>query len=205
MKKISKEKKYIKSFYDKNAQSWVSFKTNSFYHEKPFRLFEKLLKKDSTVLDIGCAGGIHLPLFLGIGDKLKYEGIDVSKKMIEIARARYPRNKFHVSGIEDFNSNKKFDAFWAAAILMHFNKNEITSVFKNMHSITKNKAIGYLTLPNKRPNEESLTDKRLFSIYTKKEISEILKNSGWSILYSGKNPDPRPGFAWSWYIVQKIK
>ncbi len=91
--------KYIKAYYDKHAESWTLRKSDSFFQEIPFRKFEKYLKKGDSVLDIGCAGGIHVPLFLGIGRKLKYAGIDISKSMIKIAKSRYPQLSFIVGDI----------------------------------------------------------------------------------------------------------
>lgn len=86
-------------YYDKNAEWWASKKTNSFFHEEGFRKFHALLKDGDTVLDIGCAYGIHVPLFLGIGRNLKYEGFDISEKMIKIARSHYPQLQFSIADI----------------------------------------------------------------------------------------------------------
>ena len=68
-----------------------------------FRKFIKFFKKNDSILDIGCANAIHVPLFLGIGRKLKYEGIDTSYKFLKMARSRYPQLSFRYGDISNKN------------------------------------------------------------------------------------------------------
>lgn len=63
-----------KEYYNKNAEKWAEKKFHSFYHEKEFRMFCSYFNTGDRILDIGCANGIHVPLFLGIGRDIKYEG-----------------------------------------------------------------------------------------------------------------------------------
>jgi trans-aconitate methyltransferase len=114
-----KKRSTTEIYYEERAKFWVSTKTDSFIHEEAFRRFEALLKQGDRVLDIGCAGGIHVPLFLGIGRKLKYEGMDLSQSMIDIAKSRYPQLEFTVGNILSFEPKYKISALWAGAVLMH--------------------------------------------------------------------------------------
>ena len=54
-----------------------------------------------TVLDCGCGTGMFLDLF-NIDEK-NYTGIDISQKMLDIAKKKYPRNNFIKSDFLDFN------------------------------------------------------------------------------------------------------
>jgi len=199
---MSEEIKYIKNFYNKHAKRWTSKPADPFYHETPFRKFEKLLKPGNTVLDIGCAGGIHAPLFLGIGKKLKYEGIDISEKMIGIAKSRYPQLKFSTTDLVNFKSKKRFSGFWAAAVLMHIPEKDLGKALTNIEKITKPKAIGYITLPITRPNEENEKDKRHFTLYTINDFKKLTKARGWKILNSGSLNSKNKELIWNWYIVK---
>jgi len=198
--------KILKEFYDKIAQNWTDRKTDSFYHEKQFNLFIKYLRAGESVIDIGCASGIHVPLFLGIGHKLKYDGLDISEKMIAIAQSRYPQLKFTVGDIleKNFLRHKRYGAFWSGATLMHIPLEKWPKLFLNLHSILKNKAIGYITLPLARPNPESESDKRHFTILTYLEMKKALKTNGFDILNSGhfKNKAYRSEI-WCWFIVRR--
>lgn len=54
-----------------------------------------------TVLDCGCGTGMFLDLFnINVND---YTGIDISQKMLDIAKKKYPRNNFIKSDFLDFN------------------------------------------------------------------------------------------------------
>lgn len=194
-------KRYIKEYYNTYAEHWSSTKVNSFFHEIPFREFAQRLPKGSRVLDIGCAYGIHLPLFFGIGEHLHYTGIDISEEMIKLAKSRYPSADLSVADIETYEPEEKFDAFWAAAILMHIPADQVRGVFKHIESIMKPGAIGYLTLPVERMEPESETDQRHFSLYTKEDFMRLSTELGWEIVISDKIVT-KANFNWNWYIVK---
>lgn len=199
---MDKTKKYIKDFYNKNATKWTSKKFHSFYHETPFRKFEKLLKPGGQVIDIGCANGIHVPLFLGIGRKLKYTGIDISKSMIEMALSRYPQLSFSVDDIETYSPKKKFDGFWSAATLMHIPEEKIDATLNNIKKFMKPGSIGYLTLPTQRPNPKHDADQRHFSLYTKESFKKLIRKHDWKILSSGTLTAPEGTSNWNWFLVK---
>ena len=186
-------------YYDKNAERWAAVKANSFYQEKPFRVFEKMLKKNDLVIDIGCAYGIHVPLFLGIGRKLKYEGIDISKSMIKLARSRYSQIEFRIADAVTFKTREKYDAFWSAATLMHVPRKNWPALLSNIERRVKRGGVGYITLPSIRPNPASKEDRRYFELFNKKEFRKIIENRGWKVLKSGDLEAKSP---WHWYIVR---
>lgn len=194
-------KKYIKEYYDKNAEHWSSTKLNSFFHEVPFRKFAAMLTTESRVLDIGCAHGVHLPLFFGIGEHLRYTGIDISEEMVKLGKSRYPSVDLSVADIATYEPEEKFDAFWAAAILMHIPPDQVRDVFKHIESIMKPGAIGYLTLPVERMEPKSEEDQRHFTLYTKEEFVRLATELGWEIVISDKIVT-KANFNWNWYIVK---
>lgn len=191
-----------KEYYEQHAGKWAEKKFHSFYHEKEFRIFASKFKKGSKVLDIGCANGIHVPLFLGIGRELKYEGIDISSSFLKMARARYPQLSFHQGDVLDEKSfpRKKYDGFWASAVLMHVPMEDwprmIASVSKHMHP----GAIGYITVPQERFADHE-TDPRHFEIFTPSSFKKELGKYGWRILKTGKK-ESTSVTDWLWFIVQ---
>lgn len=196
-------RKTIIDFYNQNAEWWASKKTNSFYHERGFRKFHSLLKDDDSVLDIGCAYGIHVPLFLGIGRNLNYEGFDISGKMIDIARSHYPQLSFFIGDILSAGTlpQKKFEGFWASAILMHVREEEWEEMLTNIENLSKSGAIGYFTLPDVRPNEASDKDQRHFTFIPRERLEDSLIRRGWKFIEQGSFPDD-PRNIWRWYLVQ---
>lgn len=204
MKRV-REIQETKSYYDKQFQSWTDKKTNSFHHEFAFTKLISLWPQKVTIIDIGCAHGIHVPLFLGIGRYVKYYGIDISPSFLKIAKRRYPQLPFELGNIADKETlpKKKFDGFWAAAVLMHVPFSQWDEMFSNIESLTESKAYGYVALPVAHPNAvHNPNDTRHFTILNEEEQRAYIKNRGWKIKSAGVLDGFTTESVWRWYIVQ---
>ena len=201
MKEIETTKKY----YDTNGQQWVDNKTNSFIHEKPFQKLVSLWPQKGRIIDIGCAGGIHAPLFLGIGRTLKYCGIDISRFFLKVAARRYPQLAFSLGNIADITTlpKAKFDGFFASAILMHVPFSHWDTQFSNIEKISKPGSFGYITLPIAHPSAiKNETDVRHFTILSEADQISYLKKRHWKIKSKGSVDGTTTAAVWRWYIVQ---
>jgi len=70
--------------------------------------------KKTSVLDIGCGFG-DLAAFLNKKKlNVRYTGVDINEKFIEIAKKKYPKKFFEVRDVEKNPYRKKFD--WVFAI-----------------------------------------------------------------------------------------
>lgn len=77
------------------------------------RIIKELIKDSDKVLDAGCAYGRSSIFF----NKEQYTGIDFSPDFIEIAKKKYPENKFLVGNLKKLPFKaKEFD--WAFCISM---------------------------------------------------------------------------------------
>lgn len=192
--------------YTRVARWWSNTKTNSFIHEDEFRVFlKKLSPRDARVIDIGCANGIHAPLFLGIGHELSYTGIDNSHEFLKIAKQRYPNLQFIHGDLTEADSLPKrdFDAFWCAATLMHIPKAYIHLAAKNIASICRPGAIGYLTLPVKHPSgDKAVSDSRHFEIMNEQEQREMISGFGWKIIHETTKDGFSTPDVWRGYVVR---
>ncbi|MES2749047.1 MAG: class I SAM-dependent methyltransferase [Patescibacteria group bacterium] len=201
MKEIETTRKY----YDKYGDLWINTKTNSFAHEKPFHKLVSLWPQKARIIDIGCAGGIHVPLFLGIGRKLKYQGIDISKLFIKTATRRYPQLNFLLGNVADSTTlpKTKFDGFYASAILMHIPFERWDTMFSNIENINKPGSFGYITLPITHPSAvKNENDVRHFTILTEAEQVAYLKKRNWKIKSKGTLDGTSTANVWKYYIVQ---
>jgi trans-aconitate methyltransferase len=204
MKKI-REVEDTKNYYNKRFQNWTNKKTHSFHHEKPFTRLVSLWPKKGRIIDIGCAHGICVPMFLGIGRYLTYFGIDNSTAFLKIAKRRYPQLPFDFGDIADKSTlpKKKFDGFWAAAVLMHVPFSQWDEMFSNIESLCKKGSYGYVALPVAHPNKtHNPEDTRHFTILSEAEQRVYLKGRGWKIKHAGVLDGFTTESVWRWYIVQ---
>jgi ubiquinone/menaquinone biosynthesis C-methylase UbiE len=117
----------IKNYYDNLAKEYDTNRfENSYgrYIDSQERLFlKKSLVNDleSKILDLGC----------GTGRFLNYAGfgVDISEKMIEVAKEKFPNKTIKVGSLSDipFDDNF-FDVIYSFHVIMHLNK-EITQDF----------------------------------------------------------------------------
>ncbi len=200
-----KEVNATKRFYDQNASFWINNKTNSFYYEKQFTKLLSLWPQTASILDIGCAAGIHVPLFLGLGQNLAYTGLDISNSFLKVARRRYPDLDFKKGNIADRKTlpNGPFDGFLASAILMHVPFSHWDMIFSNIVAIMRPGAVGFITLPTEHPkNPEDETDTRHFTILTPEEQKQYFRSKNWQIVSSGTCDGFTKKAIWRWYIVR---
>ncbi len=204
MKKI-REVEETKRYYNKKFQIWTDRKTNSFHHEKPFTKLAGLWPQKGTIIDIGCAHGICVPMFLGIGRHLSYYGIDSSTSFLKIAKRRYPQLPFEYGDIADRTTlpKRKYNGFWAAAVLMHVPFSKWDEMFLNIEDLCKPGSYGYVALPVAHPSKvRSEDDTRHFTILSESEQRAYMKNRGWKIKHAGVLDGFTTESVWRWYIVQ---
>ena len=203
--KQNKEIQKTKNFYEEHAEYWAATHSNSFFHEKEFVALKKLLSPKACVVDIGCAAGVIVPLFLGIGKGLRYCGFDIAKNFITIASRHYPQLDFIQADITNRKtlSKKKFDAFLCTAVLMHVPHEKWDCAFSNIEFLTKKYGYGYLVLPaNRPPNKLNVKDNRHMAIKSAEEQVAYMKSRGWKIVKKYEHDNSPTKACWMGYIVQ---
>ncbi len=108
----------IAKSYDQIADHWDSDafpRTNGIeQHERAIAF----LKKRRSALDIGCgSSGRIIDQLIGYG--FDVEGLDLSNRMIELARKRHPDIAFHHADITDWKFPKKYDLISAWDSIWH--------------------------------------------------------------------------------------
>ncbi len=110
------DKNSIEAFFDRAASSWDEEMI------KDDLIIETILdnakvEKDNTVLDVACGTGVMIPYYLDRG--AHPTGIDLSKKMIEIASNKFKDVEFIWGDVEELN-NRKFDRIIVYNAFPHF-------------------------------------------------------------------------------------
>lgn len=133
----------VKKHFDNIAHLYDKYKSwNPYYHKLIEKIYIKIIPPKQKVLEIGCATGDLLNI-------LKPEfgvGIDISSKMIEIAKKKYPSLNFINSSYEDFKTNDKFDYIILSNLLEHIY--DINKLFQKINSFCNPDAKIIITTPN---------------------------------------------------------
>lgn len=101
-----KDKNSLINYYDKTASQRDKWKKrNRFYHKTIERYYKKAVPEGSTILEFGCGTG---DLLASLKPKTGL-GIDISEKMLEKARAKYPEINFLKGDAEHIELKEKYD------------------------------------------------------------------------------------------------
>lgn len=103
---FEKKKKFISDQYNQEASkrdSWI--KKNKYYYDYLTKNLRFIVEPGSRVLQIKCETGY----FLNAVNPKYGLGVDSSKKMIDIAKDKYPSLNFEVGSLEEFIPREKFD------------------------------------------------------------------------------------------------
>jgi len=134
------------------------------------------------VLDVGCGPGHDTDYLTKRG--LVCLGIDLSEKMIEIAKQNF-RGKFEV--MDFFNlrfEDDSFDGLWCSSVFVHIIKNDLPKVLRNFRKLLKNNGILGIITVQKQEIKRDKKDSRIYVMYDKKELEDDLKRAGYKILAS---------------------
>jgi 2-polyprenyl-3-methyl-5-hydroxy-6-metoxy-1,4-benzoquinol methylase len=174
---------------------------------KFIELFISLLK-DKEVLDLGCGIGHDTVYFFKRG--IKVIGIDISPKMIEIAKKNYGNElNFEIRDILSpgfFKKYKKIKNIWISAVMMHINKNDRRTFLKKLNKFMDKEGIIGMFIPKKIKND-SRTDRwrkagGVFDTFSVKEASNLLTENDFEIIQIKKFNFKK--YPW-WFILSKKK
>jgi len=117
-------------------------KRAAYYHREMLRYFRFLIPAGSRVLEIGC----------GLGDMLaglepsRGVGIDLSEKMVELARERHPDLEFHAMDAEEIKLDEKFDFVLVSDTIGHLY--DVQTAFEKLRDVTHRRSRIIITFYN---------------------------------------------------------
>ena len=108
----------VAASYDRIADSWNS---EAFSRSNGIQQHERALAfvaHGRRALDVGCGcSGRFIDLLAGRG--FEVEGVDLSARMIELARGRHPQVTFHHADIREWNPREHYDFISAWDSIWH--------------------------------------------------------------------------------------
>lgn len=145
------EKQYAKYLLEKTIQDY-NLISEDFSRTRQFtwdiEFLSKYVLDGDGVLDLGCGNGRLLEVFKE--KKIDYFGLDGSEQLIEIAKKKYPKNRFEAGDILNLPfPNNFFNKVFAIRILHHIPSKEFRlKALKEIKRVLKPKGILILTVWN---------------------------------------------------------
>lgn len=182
-------------WYNQNASKYSLSVQNLVSYEQ-IEEFIKNVPANSKILDAGCAAGRDTKIIHDLGFKII--GLDITKKLINIAKEKYPEIKFIEGNFLKlpFKDNY-FGGIWAHASLLHLEKVEdVIKALSEFYRVLIKDGILHLYVKEKfNKKYDIVKDKlsnhdRFFQYFTIDEIKEYLNNLGYKIIMIENFPDP---------------
>ena len=199
----------IKKVYNQIAEEYVaSYGYGNQMSIPALKKFLKFLPKKAQVLDVGCGGGQDSNFLLK--NECVPTGIDVSKKMIAIAKRYAPTIKFAVLDVFTMSTRKKFDGIWCCRVFHHISLKDQERFVKKLNILLKPGGVLYLTAVVSETMEDyenydsgngGLLKKRI----TYKSFKQLLEKHGFKwVKFSYWRRDGKIEKKWMEVIVEKI-
>lgn len=131
--------KNVKEYYNKTAGNW----SEEYFNEKNKDVLTKFVDCfvgggtiNPKILELGCGVGYDSKYLAELGAKVT--GIDLSEKLINIAKENVDNCKFFVGDItEPLEKLGKFDGVLCLATIMHVNIEKMKKTFENISKVLK--------------------------------------------------------------------
>lgn len=180
-------KRYTKktiNFYDEIAEDYVNSDAAVVLEDKLDKFLKSL--EGEKILDIACGPGHDTDYLTKKG--LDCIGIDLSKRMIEIAKENF-EGKFEVMDIFNLDFQAEtFNGIWCSSIFVHVQKEDLSNIIGDIKKLLKKGGIlGVITVAEQKIKKQE-NDTRTYTMFKKKELEDYLKNANFEILLSETFP-----------------
>lgn len=202
----------LKETYDLIAEDWHRDHIADDWWIEGTNLFIQQLAPGAHVLDVGCGSGVKSKYLSEHG--LKVMGIDISDKLLEIARHEAPEAEFKELSMTDLDTiSEKFDGVFAQASLLHIPKKDAAEVVKKMAGRLTPGGVLYIAVKETRADKpEEAVEKesdygydyeRFFSYFTLVELRQYLADAGLTFISESRSPNPSGKTVWLQIIGTK--
>lgn len=139
--------------------------------------------ENPNVLEIGCGNGRDAKEICKHTNN--YQGMDISKKLLDIARKNLPGQKFIVADIEEYDIPSELDIVFSFASLIHVPKDSFRSIMRKLFSSVTSNGLVFISLKHSNTySQVTKTDEfgtRTYWHYSQADVEELA--SGFSIAH----------------------
>jgi ubiquinone/menaquinone biosynthesis C-methylase UbiE len=150
------KKEYAKYLVNKTIGDYnlmaADFSSKREYLPADILIYKDIAKDGDCILDFGCGNGRLTQMFSELKN-IKYWGMDASKKLINIAKEKYPDNKFIYNRTVKLPfAGEYFDKIFAMAVFHHIPSHDLRlSYLKELKRVIKPDGIMVLTVWEPNP------------------------------------------------------
>lgn len=111
--------------------------------------FQKNIRKESNILDLGCGYGSFLH-FLWAHNYKNVTGVDISSEELNVCRTFFKSYKFHHQDIFEFihSTEEKFDVVYLSHVLEHIKKDLLFDFLESVKNILTDDGFFVIVAPN---------------------------------------------------------
>ena len=149
--------------------------------------FLKLIPIGGGILDAGCGPGVDSDYMQSKGYEVV--GVDVSDKMIDLARKKNSKGHFEKADIRELSFKPEtFNGILASFSVIHIPKKDLSKTLCDFYKILKYSGIIYLGIQEGKSQEIiideplKLDEKIFLNIISAEELRQSLKDAGFEIL-----------------------
>lgn len=157
-------------YYERNTQEFIE-NTLELDMSSLYATFEKYLRPDARILDLGCGPGRDLKYF---NSKYQAIGLEPSPSLASFAK-EYSGAQVIQSNIQGFESEDRFDGIWACASLLHVPSKELGNVFRKINHLLNEDGVIFTSF--KYGDFEGMRSNRYFTDLTKELLAQFLEKS----------------------------
>lgn len=195
MKNNAEDDKYKETFitWNKVAKLYEDIFMDLNIYNETYDLFCELLINDSnSIFEIGCGPGNISKYVLSKNKTIEYFGIDVSVKMIELAKANNPMATFKVMDTRNINHlSTKFNAVICGFTIPYLSNNDLCQLILDCKNCLNSKGLFYLSFVEGSYEKSSYIsgsngDRMFFYYHSIETILNELNKRGFDILHNLK-------------------
>jgi len=139
----------------------------------------------TKILDVGCGPGRDAKFFSEKG--FEVVGIDLSEKLLEIAKENAPNAKFYLMDMRDLNfPDNHFDGLWACASFLHIPRKDAQRTLDGFYKVLKPKGLMYISVKEgtgeKFVKSNRYGKERYFVYYFSRELKKLIEKSGFKVI-----------------------
>jgi len=185
------------------------------YEDSPEMLGGSILTHFSS----SCTSGKMLEIGPGAGQILKYfaengfytVGVELSKRMADIAQKTSPKSKIINKNILEFSIDEKYEIIYMGAIIHLFPKNDAVILIKKTHELLASNGILFINTTISKKSSEGYSSKidyknqcrRFRKQWTKIELKKFLMQNNYNIIQELYNNETNRKKKWIAFICSK--